>query len=142
MTCLLIQLLKTLSSAVQGLPCSTHRLGRPFDQVSTTPFSFRSGHFPHLGEFPFTTPLGRVRIFNVIYCIINECPILLGKPVASLCAPLGSNPAWHLASLENSLVFLQTSPSLTEFIFWHTPAPQKFFFSKTIFQITQILSTF
>jgi len=31
-------------------------LGGRLIGLSNAPLSFRSGHFPHLGEFPFTTP--------------------------------------------------------------------------------------
>jgi len=67
--------------------------------------------------------------------------ILLGMLVASLYVPLGSNPAWQLAPLENSLVFLRTSLALTKFIFF-AYNQNNFFFLKTIFKITKISSVF
>jgi len=81
--------------------------------------------------------LGRISFYNTFRTRTHfQCnslhykwvpDILLGMPVASLCALLGSNPTWHLAPLDNSFVFLRTSPSLTEFIFCIQPNHINFF---------------
>jgi len=43
--------------------------------------------FPHLGECHLNFIRTRTHL--------DVCPILLGMSVASLCSPLGSNPAWQ-----------------------------------------------
>jgi len=53
---------------------------------------------------------------------------------ASPCDPPGPNPAWQLALLENSLVFLLTSLSMFDFISLHTTMAQPFFPKKNHIQ--------
>ena len=79
---------------------STYRLGRPYRRWAMLLF-VPLWTFPHLGASHMK--LLNTRVHLGVY------PFQLGMSVASLCSPLGSNPAWQW-SLKISLILLRISP--------------------------------